>query len=64
LRKSAQGLCAPVCDYDIDLATFMDEVVLPDCPRGVRARTFDGRDVLIRPRIRGSAGDRMVFWHR
>ena len=44
LRNPRKGYVRDFSDYDIDLETFVHEVVLPDCPPPVfRARAFDGR---------------------
>ena len=49
LRNPRKGYVRSFADYDIDLATFMHEVVLPDCPPPVFALAHSmGATVLIR----------------
>ena len=63
LRNSRKGYVRRFADYDIDLATFMQEVVLPDCPPPVFALAHSmGATVLIRAAYQGHRWfDRMVL---
>ena len=66
LRIRARAMCAGFSDYDIDLAAFMHEVVLPDCPPPVFALAHSmGATVLIRAAHEGIAGSTAwCFWRR
>ena len=60
-RNPRKGYVRRFADYDIDLATFMHEVVLPDCPPPVFGLAHSmGATVLIRAAIRGIAGS--IAW--
>ena len=63
LRNPRKGYVRRFADYDIDLATFMHEVVLPDCPPPVFALAHSmGATVLIRAAHQGHRWfDRMVL---
>lgn len=63
LRNPRKGYVRRFADYDIDLATFMREVVLPDCPPPVFALAHSmGATVLIRAAYMGNRWfDRMVL---
>jgi lysophospholipase len=63
LRNSRKGYVRRFADYDIDLATFMHEVVLPDCPPPVFGLAHSmGATVLIRAAHQGHRWfDRMVL---
>ena len=56
LRNPRKGYVRRFSDYEIDLETFMHEVVLPDCPPPVfRAGAFDGRDRADARRLSGAS---------
>jgi len=59
----AQGYVRDFSDYGIDLATFVHEVVLPDCPPPVFALAHSmGASVLLRSAFAGHRWfDRMVL---
>jgi lysophospholipase len=63
LRNSRKGYVRDFSDYGIDLATFVHEVVLPDCPPPVFALAHSmGATVLIRAAFAGHRWfDRMVL---
>jgi lysophospholipase len=63
LRNPRKGYVRRFADYDIDLATFMREVVLPDCPPPVFGLAHSmGATVLIRAAHQGHRWfDRMVL---
>jgi lysophospholipase len=63
LRNPRKGYVRRFADYDIDLATFMREVVLPDCPPPVFALAHSmGATALIRAAHQGHRWfDRMVL---
>jgi lysophospholipase len=63
LRNPRKGYVRRFADYDVDLATFMHEVVLPDCPPPVFALAHSmGATVLIRAAYQGHRWfDRMVL---
>jgi lysophospholipase len=63
LRNPQKGYVRRFADYDIDLATFMQQVVLPDCPPPVFALAHSmGATVLIRAAHAGHRWfDRMVL---
>ena len=63
LRNSRKGYVRRFADYDVDLATFMQEVVLPDCPPPVFGLAHSmGATVLIRAAYQGHRWfDRMVL---
>ncbi|MCC6888097.1 MAG: alpha/beta hydrolase [Hyphomicrobiales bacterium] len=63
LRNPKKGYVRRFADYDVDLATFMREVVLPDCPPPVFALAHSmGASVLIRSAHQGHRWfDRMVL---
>jgi len=63
LRNPRKGYVRSFADYDIDLATFMREVVLPDCPPPVFALAHSmGATALIRAAHQGHRWfDRMVL---
>jgi lysophospholipase len=63
LRNARKGYVRRFSDYDIDLATFVHDVVLPDCPPPVFALAHSmGATVLIRAAHQGQRWfDRMVL---
>ena len=63
LRNPRKGYVRRFADYDVDLATFMHEVVLPDCPPPVFGLAHSmGATVLIRAAQQGHRWfDRMVL---
>ena len=63
LRNPRKGYVRGFADYDIDLETFMHEVVLPDCPPPVFALAHSmGATVLLRAAHQGQRWfDRMVL---
>jgi lysophospholipase len=63
LRNPRKGYVRRFADYDVDLATFMQEVVLPDCPPPVFGLAHSmGATVLIRAAYQGHRWfDRMVL---
>jgi lysophospholipase len=63
LRNPRKGYVRRFSDYDVDLATFMHEVVLPDCPPPVFGLAHSmGATILIRAAYQGHRWfDRMVL---
>src|SRR5262245_35355147 len=63
LSNPRKGYVRRFADYDVDLATFMQEIVLPDCPPPVFALAHSmGAAILIRAAHQGHRWfDRMVL---